>query len=108
MAKLFEKKPDDQVRIKRIPVLVTVEEHDQIKSKAKKRNLNASDYMRRAALGRRADVDHETAIVLALSDHTRSIRELHAAYLEKGDVPPEPLLAILIQEAKAAMLRITK
>lgn len=108
MEKLFQKKPEDQVRKKRIPVLVTAEEDEKIKRLAKIRNLNASDFMRRAALGRRADVDHETEIVLALSDCARSVRELHTAFVEKGVPPPEATLLPIIQEAKAAMLRITK
>lgn len=108
MAKLFQKKSDEDLRIKRLRVFATAGESETIKRLAKIRNLNVSTFMLRAALGRRADVDHETEIVLALIDYTRSIRELHATFIGKGVEPPEALLKPAIQDAKEAMLRITK
>lgn len=70
--------------------------------------MTLSEFIRRAALGRRADVDYETEIVLALSDITRAIRGFHAAMVERGITPPEELLRPVILEARAAILRISK
>lgn len=70
--------------------------------------MDVSDFMRRAALGRKADVDYETEIVLALSDITRVIRGFHAALVERGITPPEDELRPVILEARAAILRISK
>ena len=108
MTKLFQKKSDEEKRSKRLPVLMTEKEFAQIKHLAGIRKLDVSDFMRRSALGRRADVDHETDIVLALSDCTRAIRALHAAFVEKGVKPPEEALMPVILDARAAMLRISR
>ncbi|AMR80271.1 hypothetical protein A2G96_09580 [Cupriavidus nantongensis] len=70
--------------------------------------MDESEFIRRAALGRKADVDFETEIVLALSDITRAVRALHADMVERGITPPEAELLPLILEARAAMLRISK
>lgn len=108
MAKLFQKKDPSELRSKRVPLLLTEKEHLQIGRLAKVRNLDVSEFIRRAALGRKADVDHETQIVLALSDVTRSIRGLHAALVEHGAVPLESQLLPVILDAREAILRISK
>ncbi|ART61447.1 hypothetical protein CBP36_20995 (plasmid) [Acidovorax carolinensis] len=70
--------------------------------------MDESEFIRRAALGRKADVDFETEIVLSLSDITRAVRALHAALLEHKIAPPEAELLPLILEARAAIQRISK
>jgi hypothetical protein len=64
--------------------------------------------MRRACLGRRADVQYETEIILTLRDIVQSIRILHAAFANEGIVPQSEIWEIIINETLAAMLRITK
>ena len=108
MAKLFEKKDPSEVRSVRQPVLLTVTEKEQIAHLAGIRKLPVADYMRRAALGRRADVDYQTDIVLALSEVVKKIRALRASMVAHGHVPPDDLLLAVINEAIAAMLRIEK
>jgi uncharacterized protein (DUF1778 family) len=96
------------VRKGRIPVRVTPEEDAQIRTAAGIRHLDVAEYMRRAALGRRADVAYDVEIVLALSDITRVIRGMHAALVEQGVRPPEEEMLALIRDARAAMLRIER
>lgn len=108
MAKLFQKKAEDEKRTKRVPLLLTEAEKEKIKRSASIRHLDASEFIRRAALGRKADVDYETEIVLVLSDVTRAIREFHSALVERGITPPESALLPVILDARAAMVRIAK
>lgn len=104
----FQKKPDAQKRT--VPTLVrwTEDEVQKVRHSASIRQMDVTEFIRRAALGRKADVDFETEIVLALSDITRAVRALHAAMVERGITPPEAELLPLILEARAAMLRISK
>ena len=108
MAKLFEKKSADQLKSVRWPLRVTEQEAQQIRHAASIRQLDVTEFIRRAALGRKANVDYETEIVLALSAVTRSIRGLHAALVERGIEPPESEWRPIMVEAMAAMLRISK
>lgn len=87
-------------------VRVTTAEDVEIRHLAAIRQMDLSEFYRRSALGRRADVDVETEIVLALRDFTRAVRELYAGMMDRDIVPPEELLKSAIQGASAAMLRI--
>ncbi|WP_247391718.1 plasmid mobilization protein [Ralstonia pseudosolanacearum] len=104
----FQKKPDAEKRT--VPTLIrwTEDEVQKVRHSASIRQMDVAEFIRRAALGRKADVDFETEIVLALSDITRSVRALHAAMVERGIVPPEADLLPLILDARAAILRISK
>jgi hypothetical protein len=104
----FQKKPDAEKRT--VPTLIrwTEDEAQKVRHSASIRQMDVAEFIRRAALGRKADVDFETEIVLALSDITRSVRALHAAMVERGIAPPEADLLPLILDARAAMLRISK
>ena len=77
-----------------------------IRELAASRHLSVSDFLRRAALGRRAAVDIQTDLVLAMIDSTRAVREYHAALIAHGFVPPENVLIIPIMAAAEAMARI--
>lgn len=107
-SKLFKTVPDDERKDDAILVRLTKTDADKIRHLASIRQMGASEFIRRAALGRKADVDYETEIVLALSAVTRSIRELHAAFIDSGIAPPEDEWRPVILEAGAAMLRISK
>lgn len=108
MSKLFEKKSPSDIRGRILPIRVTQGEHVEITHLASIRNLAVADFVRRAALGRRADVDYHTDIVLALSNVVKSIRELRAAIAETGRPPQDEVLMLVLREAIAAMLRIAK
>lgn len=104
----FQKKADDQKRS--VPTLIrwTESEVQKVRQSAGIRHMDVAEFIRRAALGRKADVDYEIEIVLALSDITRAVRAMHAAMVAQGIAPPEDQLLPLILEARAAILRISK
>ena len=108
MTKLFKKKPPEQNKTVSFLLRLTPAEDSKIRHAASIRNLSTSDFIRRASLGRRADVRYETEIVLALCDVVREIRKLYAAMVEQGIQPPEDDWRPLITEAVAAMHRISK
>lgn len=108
MAKqLFKQKETSERRTIRKVFRVTEEEGKKIRRHAEIRQLDESEFMRRAALGRRADVDMETEIVLVLSDITRAVRAMHATYMEHGAIPPESEMLGLILDARAAIQRVS-
>lgn len=100
--------PDSEKRLIRYEILLSEKEANDIRSFARIRNLSVAEYMRRTAMGRRADVRFETEIVLSLREVIQSIRQLHATFITEGVVPPRHELGLLIDEALAAMLRISK
>lgn len=108
MGKLFKKVPDAQRRSLRIPILVSQDEKDQLTALAACRQLPVADYLRRTGLQRKADIHFDVEIVLALSDLTRALRELHGEMLRQNTPPPADLMRQLIEEASLAMQRISK
>lgn len=108
MTKLFKKKDPASVRSVRCPILLTEEEAAAIRKSASIRQMSVAEFIRRAALGRRADVDYNAKAVLVLSAITWQIRELHAGLVSHSISVQEDGLAELIIEARAAMIRITK
>lgn len=108
MEKLFQKKNPEDLRNLRLIVYATADEAAQILNAARIRQMDRGEYMRRTALGRRADVDFETEIVLSLIDVSKRLRELHKAVKENGQNPPEEEWRPVIQQAIAAMVRISK
>jgi uncharacterized protein (DUF1778 family) len=106
--KLFKAVPDEDRKDVSMLVRMTKSDADQIRHSAKIRQLSVADFIRRAALGRKADVDYETEIVLVLIDITRAIRALHKAMVERGFPPPEDLLLPIIVGAGDAISRISK
>lgn len=108
MSKLFKKLPDAEKRTVRYEILLTQNEAKDIRTFAQIRNLSVADFMRRASLGRRADVRYETETVLCLREIVQSIRQLHATFAAKNIPPPKDHLEVLIDQALAAMLRISK
>lgn len=108
MSKLFKKTPVTKKKSVRFEIRLSEEDAEIIRTSAHIRNLSVADFMRRASLGRRADVNYETEIVLTLRDVVQSIRLLHSALINEGIVPPQDVWKLLIDEALAAMLRISK
>ena len=108
MAKLFQKKDEFNTRSVRRELRLTREEDQQIRDAAGLRQLDVSEFVRRAALGRKADVRIEVEIVLMLIEVVKDLRELHAAVVATGTLPPEQQWQPVIDQAVAAMLRIEK
>jgi uncharacterized protein (DUF1778 family) len=108
MTKLFKKKDESQLRSVRRPIKLTAKEDEEIRLAANIRQMDISDFIRCAALGRKADVDFDTEIVLALSELTKVIRLMHTTLVEEGLNAGEELWLPVIEEARAAMLRIGK
>jgi len=108
MTKLFTPKDEAEKRSKRIVMRVTTDEELKIKRAAAVRQMDVSEFARRAALGRKADVDQQTEAVLALSAITREVRALHAAMVKHGVTPPEEDLLPVILEARQAILKISE
>jgi uncharacterized protein (DUF1778 family) len=105
-SKLFQVKPLSEKMGPPVMLRLTEKDKATIRHSASIRNLSMSEFLRRAGLGRRADVKFETEIVLALSAHTRAIREMYAGMVERGFKPPEELMAAALRGALSAMHRI--
>jgi hypothetical protein len=110
MAKsLFKVIQDPNIkRTSQILLRVNREESVAIKKLAGACKLSQSEYLRRAALGRRAEVDRDTDLVLALSAITAEVRKLHAALLTKDIRPPAEIMALVLDEALVAIRAITE
>ncbi len=108
MTKLFKKMSDSEKKLERIEIRLSTKDAKTIRASAFMRNLTVADFIRRAALGRRADVGFEVEIVLALSDVVKSIRQLNAAFIAHGFPPPREELGGVLDAALAAMLGISK
>lgn len=104
----FKKLPEEKKRSVRVPIMFTQKEIETVRDSAKIRCLFVADFVRRAALGRKADVRYEHQIILELRVVVDAIRKIHAEYVAQGIEPPEHELKVVIQEAVQAMLRISK
>lgn len=108
MSKLFKLKPEAERRSKQLLVRVNEEELDKIQAAANIRQLDVAEFMRRAALGRKADVRYETENGLQLIDVVRAIRAIHKDMLDRQITPPDEIWLPIVEQAVAAMLRISK
>ena len=108
MSTRFESKDQSQRRVTRLVLLLTAHEAEAIQHQASIRNLSTSEFVRRAALGRKADVSFEMQIVDQLMDIIKIIRQFHESMLKMGATPPEEIWGPLIDQALDAMLRISK
>lgn len=105
---LFTKKADADKAT--VPTLVkwTTADIEKVRESAALRKMSVNEFIRRAALGRKADVDIDTDIILSLSDLTRAIRSIHADMISKNIKPPEVELLEIINSARSAIQRISK
>lgn len=108
MSKLFKKTPIEKRKIFRCEIRLSTNESAIISASAEMRNLSVSEYIRRTALGRRADVCYESKMVLALADVVEAFKILHATVVEYGYQPVNQEWDPVIEEAVAAMQRISK
>lgn len=108
MTPLFQRKPPEELRSRRLPIRLTAGEHEKIRLRASAREMTVTEFVRRAALSRKADVDYEAGIVLALKDVTLRIRELQSAVVNDGVLPQDEEWRPLVSQAVAIMSRINK
>lgn len=106
MSKLFKKLPDAEKKMVRLEILLSKREAEDIRAFALIRNLSNSEFVRRASLGRRADVGLEVEIILCLREVVQSIRLLHANYVAQGVPIPKAELEKLMDHALGSMLKI--
>lgn len=104
----FKNKDEQYKRSVRFEMRLTETERDQISLSAKMRNMDVSTFARRAALGRRADIRMEANMILEIRDAVKAIRDLHREMTVRGLSPPEDAMHVLIQEAIAAIKRVSK
>jgi uncharacterized protein (DUF1778 family) len=108
MAKLFEKKPDSERKKKAILLRFTDDDAAAIVKAAEIRNLSVNEYVRRAALGRKADVDYQTEIVLALRGVIDQLKNIYAEFVNNKIQPPLDVMKPVLIMAIEAITRITK
>jgi hypothetical protein len=108
MSRLFKKMPESERKTIRYEIRLSQKEDEDIRTSALIRNLSVAEFMRRAAQGRRADINFETEIVLSLRKVVQSIRRLHTTFVAQGIPIPKEELEVLLDEALSAMLRISK
>lgn len=102
----FKKRTDVEKRSARIPILFTKTEEEAVRQSAENRGLSVSDFIRRTALGRKADARYEPLVILELREVALAIHALHKEYLQHGFIPPEEVLEPVILEAVAAIKRV--
>ena len=109
MTKLFKTKPAHEKRTIRYPILLTEKEAETIRHAAFIRNLSVADFIRRAALGRKADVKYETEIVLALCSLVNEIKDMHAGITKNMKLPAEFVeWGVVIRAAQEAIAKINE
>lgn len=106
--KLCKRLPEAERRTPIIKFRATAAEKADIEAQAAARNLTVSAYLLRMALHRRADIKMETEMILAVRESVSAIKALHAEYLAQGLVPPEPILALVIDSAVRAILNLER
>lgn len=108
---LFKAKPEEDRRSTSTLLRWTHAELQTVKRSAEVRCLPTSEFIRRAALGRKADVRYEDKVILELREVAQAIRDFHTLYVAHNMEPPEEikeLFRISIRQAVEAMLRISK
>lgn len=101
--KLFMPLPAGQRRDKSFILRVNRDEFIQIKNAAGIRHMTVSEYLRRVALGRKADVTFEANITVMLGRLVCVVRDMYAATKDKGTNFPESDWRRIINEADKAI-----
>lgn len=107
MARLFTPVPAELRRSVSMMIRLTPSEAQKIRHAADVRCLDVSEFVRRAALGRKAEVQMESKIILALHHVIQDIRAMHQTFRERGVPPPDELLLPVMRAAGAAILSIS-
>ena len=107
-SRLFQKLPDELRASERLELRLAKTDKAKIQHAAAIRNLTVSDYVLRATLGRKAEIRYETEIVVQLVDLIRVLREIHADLKKTGRSPSLEGFRPLVDEVRAAIIRIQK
>ena len=108
MVKLFKEVAIEDKRAKGVLIRLKASEIIDLQMQAQMRNLSTSEYVRRMALHRRADIRIETELILAVRDVVTEIRALHAAYLTQGLSPPEEIIRPILSQCEQAILNVAR
>lgn len=112
MTDLFKKKEASELRSVRRELRFTQKEDAQIRHSASLRMMDVSDFIRRAALGRKnPNVDYETEIrvlLLGLRSDIQTLRDLHLRMVDQGIQPPADDWRPVMLAMRAAVERITR
>jgi hypothetical protein len=86
-------------------------EAEKIRKSAKDRQLSMAEFMRRAALGRKAPVNYDVELFLALrklDQSINSIGDLHKAMIERGITPPVDDWRLVKMDIRFAVVRLAQ
>lgn len=106
MTKLFKKKPEGEKVFKNILVGFTAAGWEHLCKQADARNLSRNEFIRRAVDGRRADVRHETNVVLVMGRFIEEVNLLRKDLHTRGLLDEEKKWEDVRNKAIEAMLRI--
>lgn len=104
----FKSKPEEERRSETKLLRLTTHELQSIQKAADVRGLPFIEFVRRAALSRKADVRYEDQIILELRAVVQTFRVIHKEFVARGMAPPDEEFRTVIREAVEAMLRISK
>lgn len=107
MTKLFKPVPENLRRSTKAIIRLTKTEMEQIRYAAHIRCLSVSEFVRRAALGRKADVRIEQHIIVGLSQTVQELRALRKTMVEQNLIPPDEEILRVIEMAADALRRMS-
>lgn len=101
MTKAFRKVEATKKRTINYMIRLTEEEAETIRTSALVRKLSVAEFMRRAALGRKADVNYETEIIRMLNDSATIM-------IDMTTIMRESKIAIPVTEMRELMAYMTE
>jgi uncharacterized protein (DUF1778 family) len=104
----FQPKSDAERRVRRLVIRLTNDEHETIAESAAIRALDVSGFVRRAALGKKADVQYEYKLIYEMRELGEVLHDIHKSILDTGNAPPEEIMREALFSIVGAMNRISK
>lgn len=102
MAKLFRKIDAVDKRTIKYMIRLNEQEAETIRTSALVRKLSVAEFIRRAALARKADVNYETEIVRSLCDSITQMKIMTTVMREqKFDVPVAEMRELMARSSSA-------
>ena len=111
MTALFKTKPAAERKSIRYEIRLNADDAEKISKLASDRQLSVAEYMRRTALGRRADVNYEVELVLAILKLDRTVNtigERHKEMIAQGITPPVDDWRPVKNEIRQTVVRIAQ
>jgi uncharacterized protein (DUF1778 family) len=108
MKKMIKKVPLEEMKSKRLELRLTEANHILIKKMADVRNLSVSDFMLRAALGRKADISFQTGLINELRQCKDELRNLRKFLFESGQESPDDAIEEIIDNLNKVALKISR